>query len=299
MSYDHASIQTGFPEYEVDVTSLGEGGFKVAYPARRDSESFVLKVVKEPLSPEFVTTTGDAADEPEEATLPERVRREILGMKAVENAHVAKILLGPEVRQLGSEMHVCYTEPLYPNGSLEERLKAGPLSGQEVKMLMRGVLDGVAALAEQDIVHRDIKPENIVFDVNGEPVLLDLGIALFLELDSITGSGASSPKTQRYAAPEQFQRRRVAKPDSRTDMFLVGMVAFEALTGRHPFRPETASDLADYVDRLNTHKYDEDSLAAVDNEEDLKQLILRLLRPSPNQRFRTVALAIATLEELS
>lgn len=292
MALGRDQIAAAFPEFEIDEEPLGQGTFKVAYRVRAADEDFVLKIVLESL--EGAEEEGEPAGEPA-PEVPERVGREIRAMQAVHSEHVAVIVQGPDVREIDGRRHIWYLEPFYAGGTLD-KLLSGPLTRENVLKLGRGLLAAVRDLWEQGkLVHRDIKPKNIAFDSEGRPIVLDLGIALHVELISLTASNALSPRTEAYAAPEQFVPRRLAKIDFRTDLFLVGVVLFESLTGKHPFRP--VGDRDAYIERLSSGDFDKTALQAIPNEEELKSVILRLIKPKPHERFRTLSRTIDSLEE--
>lgn len=83
--------------------------------------------------------------------------------------------------------------------------------------------------------HRDVKPGNIFQAEDGSFALLDLGIAKVLSLDPLTATEAVSPRTNRYAGPEQFASRGLVSIGARTDLFGAGIVLFETATRSHPF----------------------------------------------------------------
>lgn len=248
---DDVSPTSGSPDVGSDSASSMEGA---PSDAAADGEDVLTDM----------TSTSDPL---EDSNLPERVRREIQAMKAVDSPRVAQILEGPETRRIGNVTCLCYFEPLYGGGTLTARL-GEPISPEEVTDLARSLLEGVAALAAVGIVHRDIKPDNVLFGDDGQPVLIDLGIALHLELQDVTDSGDLPPRTEKYAAPEQFRSKRGTVMDSRTDLFQIGLLLFEALTGKHPFNPSGSRDA--YIQRIEQHKYDRDAMAEIDNCEKLK-----------------------------
>lgn len=275
--FSGTQVQDSFPEYAVEVPHLGCGAFKVAYKAASPDGDLVVKILTEPL---------EAGVDVESTDLPARFARELRGMTIVNSPFLVAILRHPEVRQIGADNYLWYAEPYYPGGTLEERLAQGETGPKLATSVLLAMLEAVHAMwSTARIVHRDIKPGNIVFDDAGIPVLLDLGIAFFPDLSTLTDAMGSSPRTPRYAAPEQFEMRRAATIDFRTDLYLVGMVAFEALTGKHPFW-DPSVDHAAYFDRLNG--FDGSSLEFIDCPSELKGLITRLLAPRPSGRFRNV-----------
>ena len=117
-------------------------------------------------------------------------------------------------------------------GLLQDRTRL-PLP--QVLSLLDALLETVVVLEKERLVHRDIKPENIMICQDGSVRLLDFGIARHLTKTSITPTAAPlGPHTAGYAAPEQFRNLK-REIDIRADLFAIGVVAYEALAGRHPF----------------------------------------------------------------
>ncbi len=109
----------------------------------------------------------------------------------------------------------------------------------------------VQQLESLSIVHRDIKPENIILAPNGKVFFLDFGIARVLSMPSLTQTEAfMGPHTPGYAAPEQFNNVK-KQIDSRADIFSVGVVTYECITGVNPFRTE-ANNVLDILRRTET-----------------------------------------------
>lgn len=283
MTVTPEAVAAAFPDLEVTPEPLGSGTFKTAFRARQSGSELVLKIVKAP-----VDEVG--------AVLPERLRREIEAMRAVSSPHVVAVLGGPDAQIIGGDTHIWYLEPFYPNGTLDERL-TGPWSEKRAAGLLAELISGVEAMWTQArLVHRDIKPANIAFSETDAAVLLDLGIALHIDLTPLTDELGISPRTVAYAAPEQFDIRRDAEIDFRTDLFLVGVVAFQALTGVHPFR--AFDEPNDYASRLFEGAYDEEALSQCQASNAFKQILVRLLGPKPNQRFRKIEHAIDAVRDL-
>jgi serine/threonine-protein kinase len=101
----------------------------------------------------------------------------------------------------------------------------------------------IKQIESKGIIHRDIKPENIIVANNGTVYFLDFGIARVLSLPSLTKTEAIiGPHTPGYAAPEQFNNLKNTI-DSRTDLFSIGVVVYECITGTNPFREGARSAL--------------------------------------------------------
>ncbi len=279
---DHDAVVASFPDLSLDAVPLGIGGMKNAYRGQVDGDPIVLKVIREPLEEE---TEGGPS-------VPERVARELEGMRRVDHQNVVPILDGPDVTSVDGAERVWYLEPFFDSGTLDDHM-VKPWPEIQALDLATDLLSAVEALWDAQIIHRDIKPANIAIRKDGSAVLLDLGIALILDLTTLTEDWEQSPMTPRYAAPEQFELRRLAKIDFRTDLFLIGMVLFEVLVGVHPFRP---NDAEGYKERLVTGALDEQALQAAGLSECVVGFLRRLLAPRPSQRFRRVAHAQEELE---
>lgn len=109
----------------------------------------------------------------------------------------------------------------------------------------------IRQLEEKKIVHRDIKPENIIVSAGDKVYFLDFGIARILGVPSLTKTGALvGPHTPGYAAPEQFNNLK-SDIDSRADLFSIGVVTYECLSGKNPFSEGATSHL-DILQRTET-----------------------------------------------
>lgn len=301
-SFQDNDVSAAFGEFEI-VANLGEGTYKAAYRARRDGEEVVLKILKRAIEvepdaePETTEDERDAVPGPGDllpASLPARVQREIEAMRSIHSPRVVEIREGPEARDIAGRQYWWYLEPFYPGGTLEARISAGPLDADAAIALCDGLLEGVEDIWSQvRHVHRDIKPANVVFDAEGAPVLLDLGIALALDETPLTDPSNVGPRTARYCAPEQLLPRRSAALDFRTDLFSVGVTVFEAWTGFHPFEPFDAS----FGTRLMNGQFNQRALDARPGGDALKVVLARLLGAKQHQRYRLPELARAVLRE--
>jgi eukaryotic-like serine/threonine-protein kinase len=126
-----------------------------------------------------------------------------------------------------------------PNGSLEERLKAGSLPDDETMRLATEIAAGLAHAHERGLVHRDLKPANVLFDVEDRPKIADFGIARMGGSGTLTEAGTVLG-TASYISPEQASGRP-AGPAS--DVYSFGVILFRMLTGRLPFVSTNAMEL--------------------------------------------------------
>ncbi|HEX3107881.1 MAG TPA: protein kinase [Thermoanaerobaculia bacterium] len=183
---------------------------------------------------------------------------------------------------------------------LSHVIARGPLPESEVCRIGRGVAEALAEAHEQGIVHRDIKPDNII--VRGQRVkVLDFGIAKRVGAESISSDAPTSFVTQQgmilgtvhYMSPEQA----LGKPlDARTDLFSLGIVLYEAATGKLPFRGETVTET---ITRIVRDEPEPPRVANPSITPALALLIERCLRKDREQRIGSAKELSTALERLS
>jgi WD40 repeat protein/DNA-binding SARP family transcriptional activator len=117
-------------------------------------------------------------------------------------------------------------------GSLREALAHGALQPDRVVLLVEHVALALTSAHRQGVVHRDVKPANILYDEEGNAYLSDFGIAKELAAAELGGRGGTPSPLAAYLSPEEVQGEAVTP---RADIYSLGVVAFEALAGRHPF----------------------------------------------------------------
>jgi len=202
---------------------LGEGGMGIVFEAwdRQGQRNVALKLLR----------NAPAEDDAEaEAATSARFEREAAALALLSHpgivGYVAHGTTAEGQRYLALEQLTGVT--------LAARLVAGPLGVQDAARVGCGVATALAAAHGRALVHRDIKPSNVFLE-DGDPErvkLLDFGLARAKDAPAMTRSGALVG-TPSYMAPEQV--RGTALPDARCDLFALGAVLFECLTGRAPF----------------------------------------------------------------
>jgi eukaryotic-like serine/threonine-protein kinase len=185
-----------------------------------------LKEVRAPAA------ASHASDPTEARVLRERVLREARALARLQHPNVVSIYHIVDSAEL---QHPWLVMELVSGGSLEDRLRYGPLPVQDAIRIARGVLTALSAAHAAGIQHRDVKPGNVLLRRDGAPVLTDFGIAALTESPSLTRTGTliGSPE---YMAPERI-RGEEGNPAS--DLWSLGMLLYVAVEGHSPLRRES------------------------------------------------------------
>lgn len=202
-------------QFEI-VEEIGRGGMATVYKARQRSmnRTVAIKVLPRQMlhDPGFY----------------ERFEREVDVISHLEHPHILPIY------DYGQEEGLPYIAMRYlGGGSLEQRIRRSPVKIDEIEKPLRQVAQALDYAHQQGIIHRDLKPGNIMLDENGNAYLTDFGIARVLGSD-LTGSMIIG--TPAYMSPEQANGLPV---DGRSDIYSLGIVLFEWMTGRGPYQAET------------------------------------------------------------
>ena len=205
--------------YEI-IDILGEGGMGAVYKARdRELDRTVaLKVIR----PEL-------AGRPE---ILQRFKQELILARQVTHRNVIRIF------DLGEAGGIKFITMEFIEGHDLKTVLArdGKLSPDRAVEIIQQVCLALEAAHSEGVVHRDLKPQNIMIDQQGRASVMDFGIARSLEFGGMTQTGALLG-TPEYMSPEQVRGEHV---DARSDLFTVGVIFQEILTGRLPFQAETA-----------------------------------------------------------
>lgn len=174
---------------------------------------------------------------------------------------------------------------------LSDKLKDGPLKQQELIDIAKGIADGLNAAHNAEITHRDIKSENIFITNDGQPKIIDFGLAKQKGMSQITQDG-STLGTQGYMSPEQVQG---VEADRRSDIFSFGVVLYQMATGKLPFEGEhEAAVLYSIVNEapipVTTHNPNMD--------EELQRIINKDLEKDVKDRYQHADDLLADLRKL-
>jgi hypothetical protein len=173
---------------------------------------------------------------------------------------------------------------LAEGGDLATRLTAGPLPVAEVVRLGRDLARGLAHVHAKGVLHRDLKPANVLFDAHGTPRLIDFGVAQVAGAEPLTRTG-DLVGTPRYLAPEVLATG-AREADARTDVWGLGAILYEALTGA---RPIEASNVMVYFARATAGSIQPPSRRRPGVPRALDHVLLRALAADPRDRFPTAA----------
>ena len=204
------------PAYEIERELLGAGMSRVFVATDR---SLGRKVVIKVLPPELTAGVNR-----------ERFRREIQVAAQLQHPHIVTLLSAGEDGEL-----LYYTMPYIEGESLRHSLEKGPLAVKDVVRMLHDVVDALAYAHARGVIHRDIKPGNILRQ-GSHALVTDFGVAKALNasmpVSGITSAGMAIG-TPAYMAPEQLAGDPAA--DHRIDIYAVGLLAYELLTGESPF----------------------------------------------------------------
>ena len=257
------------PGYHV-IRELGRGGMAMVYLATQDL--FERKVALKLMLPA-------TASDPE---FGRRFFREARIIGQLNHPHIVP------VHEVGEHAGRYFLSMEYlPAGDLSSRIDDG-MSVSDVLVVVTQVAEALAFAHDHGVVHRDVKPDNILFRGSKDAVLTDFGIARDVDdrgdvtiVESVVGS-------PRYMSPEQARGRSV---DARTDIFSLGVVLFEMLTGRVPFDGDTAAAVVD--------RQMQGSAIRLSGEERIFEPVLaRMIALEPQHRFANARALLQALGEI-
>jgi eukaryotic-like serine/threonine-protein kinase len=273
-----ARLQTALGTAYAIERELGGGGMSRVFVAREIAlgREVVLKVI----SPELSSSVNR-----------DRFRREIQYAAQLQHPHIVPLLTAGENDDL-----LWYTMPRITGESLRDVLdRRGALPVREVLQILSDVVDALGSAHARGLVHRDIKPENILIQ-GSHALVTDFGVAKAISA-ALPGSGATAVGvaigTPAYMAPEQVAGDPAA--DHRIDLYALGLLAYELLTGETPFRGNSPHQtMAAHLIRQVTPP---DTLRA-DLPAGLSAVVMRCLQKDPADRYPDAAALLQDLQSV-
>jgi serine/threonine protein kinase/tetratricopeptide (TPR) repeat protein len=254
---------------------LGKGGMGRVYKAldKEIQEKVALKL----LNPDV------AAD----SRTIERFRNELKTARQISHKNVCRMY------HFGKDEGAFYITMEYVRGEdLKSMIKMmGRLSPGQTIMLAKQVCEGLAEAHRLGVVHRDLKPQNIMIDRDGNVKIMDFGIARSLKAKGITGAGMMIG-TPEYMSPEQVEGKDA---DERSDLYALGIILYEMLTGKVPFEGETPLSVAL---KQKTELPEDPAKINPQISDDLRRVILRCLEKEKENRIQKAGELIAEFDRI-
>ena len=255
---------------------LGEGGMGVVYRARdvRLDQPRAVKIIRRgPFS-------GQEAQD--------RFNREAKAAARLDHPGVVRVYA------LGEHEGILYICMEYlEGGNLHVHLRHGPLEVRAAAELVRRLALAVQHAHEHKVLHRDLKPLNVLLTTEGVPKVADFGLAKLLDADDgLTQTGAVLG-TPSYMAPEQAEGRQ-RDVNEQTDIYALGAILYECLTGRPPFKSDSRSETLELV---KTQPPVAVRRLRAEVPAGLEAVCLKCLRKDPGQRYATAAELAAALQD--
>jgi WD40 repeat protein/serine/threonine protein kinase/Tfp pilus assembly protein PilF len=267
---DHLPVVPGF----VIERELGRGGMGIVYKARQITvnRTVALKMI---LAGEFAGPNQRS-----------RFRAEAQAVAALDHPNIVRLF------DLGEHGKILYLTLEYIDGDrLDRKLNATPLPATEAATLVATLAKAMVYAHERGIIHRDLKPENVMLSADGSPKILDFGLAKQMDTDARHTKSGAIVGTPSYMAPEQAAGLKNIGP--LVDVYALGAMLYELLTGRPPFRAATPMDT---VLQVITEEPVAPSRLTGQVPRDLETICLKCLRKEPAKRYANASALAADLE---
>jgi serine/threonine-protein kinase len=267
-----------------DGTDWGAEHFLVLEPLGQHGPVVVLKARQ--LSRDRLVAIKMVAKEQAPTAELDRFRRGRDDQARLHHAHIVEVYDRGE-----DEDDVFFTMEYGAGGTLAQRIGGRPLPAEEAARLLHALASAVEYAHGQRIVHRDLKPANVLLTTDGTPKITDFGLAKRLEAESSPTRSGNLLGTPPYIAPEQIDGQ--TEVDARTDVYGLGAVLYEALTGRPPFRGKHELDTLFQV-RHSRLVLPRRHHRAVDRR--LESICLKCLERRPPRRYHSARALADDLE---
>lgn len=252
---------------------LGKGSFGSVYKAEKDGKFFAIKIFQ----------TEFLKDE-----YKKFLDREIEALKKINHPRVVKLHEFGVFTDKGFEYFYIVMD--FIEG---DRLSSyiGVASEVVAIGLVKSIVSTLDFVHQQGVIHRDLKPDNIIVDRNGDPILLDFGLAKLIDYTSIIQTGEHAG-TYSYMSPEQITDSKGVDP--RSDYFSVGVILYQLLTGARPFDAPNVPALINQIQNQYPVPPSDLNPAILNRTENV---ILKLLEKQPFSRYQTANEIIKAFDE--
>lgn len=293
-----SEVRGMLPDTVTDIRFVGNGGQKAVFSGNISGERYALKFldVTRRIPPQLqgLELENDNAEDDYQADVLARAKREITIMGRCESDNLVKLgPVGMTIFDYHGTKLLYFTEEFIQGQDIKTIILNREMAISEIIDTGIDIARAVNALWDIATIHRDIKPQNVMKRDGGGFLLLDAGLAFDLNDASLT-VGSGSVGTPVYKSPEQLQRIR-KDLDFRSDLFLIGILMYEALTRKHPFfKPNMTS--IDEVNHAILHGTVEDIVRHNPRcPEELQAIVMRLLGKQAHMRYRSIELFINAL----
>jgi WD40 repeat protein len=267
-------------DYEI-LGEIGRGGMGVVYRARhaRLARVAALKML----------LGGPFADREQRL----RFRAEAEVVARLRHPHIVQLFEVGEHELEAGLPRPYFTLEFVEGGNLAQRLAGRPLAPHQAASWLEPLARAVHHAHEQGIIHRDLKPSNVLLTDDGQPKVCDFGVAKFLTGSDVKTISGMILGTAEYMAPEQAEAK--AAPGPGCDIYALGAILYEMLTGRPPFRGATPLDTLNQV-RAKEPVPVRGLQPSVPR--DLETICLKCLEKEPGKRYATAAALAEDLHRL-
>ncbi|MCJ7579299.1 MAG: protein kinase [Candidatus Aminicenantes bacterium] len=269
------SIGSTFADRYQVIEELGLGGMGRVYKVldKTVDEKVALKL----LNP-------DIAAQPQTI---ERFRNELKLARKISHRHVCRMY------DLSESEGMPFITMEYISGEDLKSLirRAGQISVGKALNLTQQILEGLDEAHRRGVVHRDLKPQNIMVDMDGNAKITDFGIARSIKTKGLTGTGIIIG-TPEYMSPEQVEGKPV---DQRSDLYSLGIILYELVTGKLPFEGDTPLSVA-VKHKIEEPRAPQDINAHIPR--DLNRVILKCMAKDRKQRYQNAAELLSDLKKI-
>jgi serine/threonine protein kinase/Tfp pilus assembly protein PilF len=274
-SIDQLSTGSIFARRYQIIEELGQGGMGKVYRAldKELNEEVALKLIRSEIATDARTL--------------ERFRNELKNARKISHKNVGRM------HELMEYEGAYYISMEYiPGQDLKSLLRqTGKQTLDTVTAIAKEICEGLSEAHRMGIIHRDLKPSNIMIDKKGDAKIMDFGIARSLESKGITGAGMMIG-TPEYMSPEQVEGEEA---DQRSDIYSLGVIIYEMVTGRVPFWGDTPLSIA-YKHKNTTPQHPGEIVGQI--PEELNVLIMKCLKKDKERRYQSAEEVRAELENI-